>query len=54
MTELTKEDISWIFQVIILNLEGKSLIELISIINPKYILLGKKTLDFIKENWKNG
>lgn len=49
--ELTTEDLGYIFEVCILNNEGKPLTELISCIKSKHILLGKEVLEFIKTKW---
>ena len=52
MAELTKQDIGWLFEATLLNFEGASLTSLMSEIKPKHILLGKKVLDLIKEEWE--
>lgn len=51
MAELTKEDIAWLYEVSLLNFEGKPLTEMMSMVKPKHILIGKELLEEIKKRW---
>jgi len=53
MAELTKEDLGWIFEVCVLNFEGKSLTEIMCMIQTRHILIGKEVLELIKTKWQN-
>ena len=52
MENLTTEDIAWIFQVAVLNNEGKPLTELMQFIKINHITIGRKVLDTIKKEWE--
>lgn len=51
MEELNKQDLAWIFQVAVLNIEGEDLSQMINKVPIKCIKLGKEVLEFIKEKW---
>jgi hypothetical protein len=52
VAELKKEDLLYILEIILLNYEGRPLVDMISQVNPKQILLGKKVLEFIRTEWQ--
>lgn len=48
---ITKQDLTWIFEATLLNLEGEESTRLIGKVPPRHITIGRKVLDFIKEEW---
>jgi hypothetical protein len=52
MTELTKEDIALLFEVVLLNYEKKPLYEMLNEnLTPKHIRIGRDILDLLNEKW---